>query len=107
MNLADFTDASELLGGGVFVLLDRGEVVFVGRASGPMLPRIAALRASERPKFLARIPFDQVLIRRVHPDRAEALRATLIATHRPKFNEASPATAPLRLEPLCVFERRI
>jgi hypothetical protein len=73
MTLADFTDATELLHGGVFVLLDRGEVVFVGRASGPMLPRIAALRASERPKF----------------------------------NETSPATAPLRIEPLCVFEKRI
>lgn len=96
-----FTDASELLRGGVYLLLKHGRVVFVGKSSKPMLPIIATLRSKDRPKFLQRIDFDQVLIRWVHPDSLIQTYQALIAEHQPKHN-LEPVAIPHQL-----FERRI
>ena len=98
--LDGFVDATALLGAGVFVLVYRGEVVYVGKATGPMLAKIAALRGTDRPKWLPNIRFDQVLIRRVHPDRIAAVRMDLIAEFQPKHNadRLIQGSAPIRIE---------
>lgn len=92
MNLEDFADASDLLRGGIYVLLLRGRAVYIGRSSGPMLAKIAALRTTDRPRFLPRIVFDQVLIRHIHPDQINSVYFALLAEHQPKHN--APAAAP-------------
>lgn len=89
-----FVDATGLLKGGVYVLLLRGEVVFVGRASSPMLAKIAVLRSSDRPKFLPKIQFDQILIRAEHPDRVGDLYWSLIAEFSPRHNAPAPQAVP-------------
>jgi len=88
------TNATELLGGGVFVLLHRGEVVFVGKSSGPMLAKIAALRSSDRPRWLPKIAFDEIRIRFVHPDRLADAYFALIAEYSPRHNAPTPASLP-------------
>jgi len=86
MDLEEFTNATELLRGGIYVLVYRGEVMFVGAARGPMLAKIATARSTDRPKWMPKIPFDQILIKYIHPDRINFARAELIATYQPKFN---------------------
>jgi hypothetical protein len=84
--LVGFIDATAMLRAGVYVLAWRGEIVYVGKARGDMLVKLAALRSNDRPSWLPRIRFDQVLIREVHPDRLEIVRAELIAEFEPKHN---------------------
>jgi len=99
-----FSDVSELLGGGVFLLLAKGSVVFVGRAnSSTMLAKIAHARGKDRPKWLPTIRFDQVLIRKVHPDKINDLYFDLIAEYQPKYN-AECATPTYEVDPN--FKRR-
>ena len=93
-----FTDATALLRAGVFALVWRGEVVFVGSARGPMLAKIAALREKSRPSWLPRIRFDQVLIREVHPDQIEGVKFALIAEFSPKYNTELPVQTSMILE---------
>jgi hypothetical protein len=81
VDVEGFTDASELLASGVFLLALRGTIVYVGKASGPMLARLAATRASTRPSCLPRIEYDQILIRKVHPDRIESVFSELTARY--------------------------
>jgi hypothetical protein len=99
-----FIDASAVLRGGVYILAFRGEVVYVGRASGSMLAKLANLRSTDRPSWLPRIRFDQILLRSEHPDRIDALRLRLIVEFEPKHNadKLLQATAAL-----AGFERRI
>ena len=99
--ISGFTDATALLRAGVFALVWRGEVVFVGSARGPMLAKIAALREKDRPSWLPRIRFDQVLIRDVHPDQIESVKFSLIAEHSPRFNTELPPQTSM------IIERRI
>ena len=101
VGLDGFTDASEILRAGIYLLLSRGRVVFVGKSSKPMLPIIATLRSKDRPKFLQRIDFDQVLIRTVHPDRLNETYYSLIAEYQPKHN-MEPMVVPGQM-----MERRI
>lgn len=98
--LAGFVDATAMLRAGVYVLAWRGEIVYIGKARGDMLVKLAALRSNDRPSWLPRIRFDQVLIREVHPDRLDAVRAELIAEFEPKHNadkliRAGAAIAPV------------
>jgi hypothetical protein len=97
--LAGFVDATAMLRAGVYVLAWRGEIVYIGKARGDMLVKLAALRSNDRPSWLPRIRFDQVLIREVHPDRLDTVRAELIAEFEPKHNadkliRAGAAIAP-------------
>ncbi len=101
MIIDGFTDASEILRAGVYLLLHRGRVVFVGKTTKPMLPIIATLRSKDRPKFLQRIDFDQVLIRWVHPDALITTYHSLIAEYQPKHN-LEPVAIPGQM-----MERRI
>ena len=104
IEIEGFLDASAVLRGGVYVLAFRGEVVYIGRASGPMLAKLANLRSTDRPSWLPRIRFDQVLIRAEHPDRIDALRLRLIAEYEPKHNADKLLRATAAL---AGFERRI
>lgn len=88
---AGFTDLSESLRGGVYLLVDSGEVVYVGEATSAMLSAISA-KLGPQPRFLPKIRFDQILIRPCHPDRSAALRAELIATYRPRYNNGPRST---------------
>lgn len=96
-----FVDATSLLGPGIFILLHEGRVVFIGRASSPMLPKLAAIRSDSRPKWLPKIRFDEVLIRRVHPDSLDSVYHQLIAEFQPQHNTEVP---PANYAPI---ERRI
>jgi hypothetical protein len=100
VKIEGFVDATALIRAGVYVLVWRGEVVYVGKARGDMLAKLTGLRANERPSWLPRIQFDQILLREVHPDRLESVRAELIAEFEPKHNadkliRASAMVAPL------------
>lgn len=91
-----FVDATALVKGGVYILLLRGKVVFVGKATSAMLPRIAAHRSLARKSTPAWLPirgitFDQVFIKAVHPDRLEAEYLELVLEHNPIYNLPSPA----------------
>lgn len=93
VSVEGFTDISESLSVGVIVLAHQGAVVYVARADATMLATVATLRRKNIP-LLPKIEFDQVLVRRVAPDRADALVASLIAEHRPKHNLPPPTTRP-------------
>lgn len=94
MKLEDFADISEVLGGGIFVLAYRGEVVFIGKTTRGMLSKIANYRAKDLPSWFPRVTFDQLLVKFVHPDELDAAYHSLIAEHRPKHNrDILPALA--------------
>ena len=86
MKIEDFADISDCLRGGIFVLLYRGEVVYIGKASRAMLGTISNLRSKNLPSWMPRITFDQVLIRAVHPDQIESVYTSLLAEHHPRHN---------------------
>ena len=86
MKLEDFADISEVLGGGIFILGYRGEVVFIGKTTRGMLGKIANYRAKDLPSWFPRVTFDQLLVKFVHPDQLDQTYHSLIAEHRPKYN---------------------
>jgi hypothetical protein len=88
-----FVDVSAILGGGVYILANAGEVVFVGRASGTMLTKIASERSVDRPKWLGKVTFDQVLIRRMANDKIAGEVVRLIAEFQPKHNQTVPCNS--------------
>lgn len=82
---AGFTDVTEAMAGGVYVLLLRGRPVFVGTASKEMLAKISVHRTNARQTIPSWFPvqgvvFDQVLVRRVHPDQLSAVYTDLCET---------------------------
>lgn len=104
-----FTDVSGLIRCGVYLLLQRGRVVFVGKAGKSMLAKIAAHRSLARksvPDWLPikGIPFDQVLIKTVHPDQLESTYLDLVLEFNPHYNLPAPAFAP---PPASAIHRRI
>jgi len=68
-------------------------VVFVGRASGTMLTKIASERSVDRPKWLGKVTFDQVLIRRMANDKIAGEVVRLIAEFQPKHNQTVPCNS--------------
>ena len=72
MKIEDFADISECLRGGIFVLLYRGEVVYIGKASRAMLGTISNLRSKNLPSWMPRITFDQVFFARSTPIKSKA-----------------------------------
>ena len=97
--LDGFTDVTEGLRGGVYILLRSGTPVFIGRASKDMLAKIVVHRANASCSTPAWFPikgirFDQVLVRYVHPDRLTATYEDLLTTLEPVHN-ATPAQLPI------------
>ena len=101
MKLEDLADISDCLRGGIFVLLYRGEVVYIGKATRAMLGTISNLRSKNLPSWMPRITFDQVLLRAVHPDQIESVYTSPLAEHRPRHNRDFVPTLSR------TFERRI
>jgi hypothetical protein len=98
------TDVTALLGMGVYALLYRGEVVYIGK-SKEMLRRINAHRGLYRsfrrygknvlpPNTKASpVLFDAVEIIPCHPDRVDELEQALIKFYHPKHNIVFKSTS--------------
>jgi hypothetical protein len=89
------TDISAILGAGIYILLRRGEVVYIGKARSQLYAKIAAARSASRPKAIQIPAHDQVLIRPTHPDEIDEVYAALRAEFLPI---AVPVVTPISIE---------
>ena len=124
-----FLDASLMLQGGVYALLHRNEVVYIGKAKS-FLARIYTHRntwsrtrkGDKLPQWMPTkgIMFDAFWLRPCRPEVADALERELIAKHNPKYNTQLRTKEHSPLPPLVIngihigamrpklsFERRI
>ena len=69
---------------GVYLLVNHGEVVFIGRSADP--EGAIEARREGKLRWLLRIEFDESRIVREHPDRIEATFAKLVREFSPRFN---------------------
>ena len=108
MGFDGFHDVSPMLRGGVYMLLHRGVVVYVGK-SKVMLGRIYSHRVAwgrkSRQPITGNIPprgilFDQILVQPCHDHKISALEASLIALHRPRYNTQLKSALPPELSSL-------
>lgn len=122
-------DCSPMMQGGVYVLLHRREIVYIGKAKN-FLARIYTHRSvwsrqRKGDKIASWLPvkgiiFDQIYLRPCRPEIADSLERELIASHNPKHNTAlrTKSTSPLpplvingihigAMRPKLNFERRI
>lgn len=105
---SDFEDVSTMLRGGVYLLLHRGAVVYVGK-SKVMLGRVYSHRVAwgrkSRKALTANIPargilFDQILIRACRSDEIDDLEASLITRLHPRYNTQLKSSIPPELSNL-------
>ena len=106
-----FVDVSSMLRGGVYMLLHRGVVVYVGK-SKVMLGlvyshRVAWGRKSKR-ALTGNIPargilFDQILVQPAHSERINELEAALIKQYSPRYNTQLKSALPPELQSLIKF----
>ena len=73
MKLEDFADISEVPARWGFVLFYRGEVVYVGSQASRAMLGISIFARRTCRRGCRGSPFDQVLIRAVHPDQIETV----------------------------------
>lgn len=92
MKLDGFVNVSEALKCGVYALVSKGEVVYVGK-SKCMLVRIYSHRnARAKSKTLPSwfpvkgIAFDEIHVQPCHPDRLDQLEFDMINRYKPRFN---------------------
>lgn len=89
MELPGFVDVSEILRCGVYALLYRKKIVYVGQ-SKTMLMRIYRHRNgvgnSERARASGGITFDEVQVRPCRVELLDELERSLIAKYEPKYN---------------------
>lgn len=99
MPIEGFTDVSDLLGSGIYILSHRGQVVYVGQSKS-LYARIYAHRRMQQQKakgknaeFPSWLPqrvkgmlFDSVQIRRVPIELLDSLERELISRFKPKHN---------------------
>lgn len=108
--MENFVDASEMLRGGVYALLYRREVVYIGKAKR-MLTRVYShlhiwgqkRKGGKSPTWSAidGIYFDQVFIRPCHPDEVDRVERELIALYKPRLNTkltSGPSSAPFSIK---------
>jgi len=100
-----FIDVSGMLRGGVYMLLHRGVVVYVGK-SKVMLGRIYSHRVAwgrkSRKSITGNIPargilFDQILVQPCHGECINQLEAELIKLHSPRYNTQLKTALPPEL----------
>lgn len=108
MQLADFFNASEILRSGVYILVHRGVVIYVGK-SKCMLARIYTHRnvwASKR-RGKAEVPwwlpipgihFDEIHVRPAALHLLDELEREMIELYKPKFNKKLKTDAKARAE---------
>lgn len=102
MQLEGFSDVSQVLQSGVYALVKKGVVIYVGKAKR-LEARISAHRSVARTAARGgRIPhwmpirgfvFDQVFVRCVHVDSLDAVEREMIELYKPRFNESLKTTA--------------
>ncbi len=93
MQLPGFNDASAILQSGVYALVYRGKVVYIGKSKS-MIVRVSTHRSNARRSTPAWLPasakgitFDEVHIQPCHPDVIDELEYAMINLYKPKFNE--------------------
>ena len=95
----DFHEVSPILSCGVYALVHRGVIVYIGQ-SKVMLGRISNHRAQwGRKRGVASsaprgILFDQVFVRPCTPEQLNALESSMIAKYQPKYNVQLRAPLP-------------
>lgn len=111
MELLGFVEVSEVLRCGVYALVHKGQVVYVGK-SKTMLGRLythrqqwlAKRRKKEDQAWWIRTPgidYDEVHVQPCHPDRLDGLERDMINRYKPRFNQLlkddSKITQPIAL----------
>lgn len=101
MQLEGFVDISQALKCGVYALVAKGEVVYVGK-SKCMLVRIYSHRNANRkagtlPSWfpIKGVTFDEVHIQPCHPDNLDNLENQLINRYKPRHNILLKSTLPI------------
>lgn len=94
MELDGFVNASALLKGGVYVLLFKGKVIYIGK-SKCMLTRVYAHKSlhkrrpgSDVPKWLPvkGIEYDEILVRPCALSDVDRLEQEMIKLYKPRYN---------------------
>lgn len=83
-----FTDASQILRSGVYILVYRGVAIYIGK-SKRMLHRLYAHRTKgDKPSWhpVKSFTFDQIFILPVHVDRLDEVEAQMIDLYKPRYN---------------------
>lgn len=110
MELEGFIPMGDILGSGVYVLLCKGEVVYVGK-SRAMLARITAhkegwskMRLRKAPKWITvkGIDFDDVYIYPCPRDMIDELEQATIRYYKPKHNILHNKPEKLHLQSLTI-----
>ena len=94
MEVTGFTNVSEMLRSGIYMLVHQGQVVYIGQAKA-MIVRIATHRSNARKTLPAWLPpsakgivFDEVLIRPCPLHLLDELERDLIVLYKPRHNIA-------------------
>lgn len=94
MEVTGFINATEMLRSGVYMLVLRGEVVYIGQAKA-MIVRVCTHRSNARktlpswmPPSAKGIVFDEVLIRPCPVHLLDSLEYDLINLYKPRHNIA-------------------
>lgn len=94
MQMQGFSDVSEVLGTGVYALVYKGVVVYIGKAKA-MLTRVythrsmwSAARRGKAPKWMPikGILYDQVFVQPCAIADLDALEREMIELYKPKYN---------------------
>lgn len=97
MTLDGFTDVSDVLTVGVYALVKRGTVIYVGKSKS-LYQRIyahrhTANRAAKGKPIPSWLPikgfvFDQIFVRTCRIEELDSLEAAMIETYKPRYNES-------------------
>jgi excinuclease UvrABC nuclease subunit len=90
-----FLDISVLLDSGIYVLLDRGRVVYVGQSKLMLRRMYEHALAKGKLRGRIRFRFDEVFVRPCPIHELDKLEAELIAQYAPKHNLQPKAGAPM------------
>ncbi len=111
MKLEGFSDVSAILGPGVYALVKRGVVIYVGKSKSVYqrlyAHRSAASRAAKGKPIPTWLPirgfvFDEVWVQPCTVDALDAVEAEMVERYKPRFNESlktkAQVTVPIVLE---------
>jgi excinuclease UvrABC nuclease subunit len=97
LQLESFTDVSDILSAGVYALVKRGVVIYVGKSKS-LYQRIyahrhTAARAAKGKPIPSWLPikgfvFDQIFVRTCRLEDLDSLEAQMIETYKPRYNES-------------------
>ena len=96
-----FLNFSKIMESGIYALVDRGKVVYIGQARR-MIQRLAWHYNAKigQAKFrMKRISFEEIWIMPVPEAELDAVEARLIFEHQPRYNKHRP-TVPLDIAAL-------